>query len=299
MDSLHTYQNNTFARQQNVVEPDSLSHDNTDSLYTFQDSVSGDADSIYFLQNKYDSIAIQNKLQKKQKNTLSEQICWDGLRINLREKNYPGKDWLTVVLFFVFVLFVSIRAVYSKYIGSLFQSLLNYSTSFRMFRERSYSYLHGAYRLELMFYIVFSVYVFQVIVMVLPGEERFKFLFFAKTLAFVVLYFMIIKFAYFALGSIFIDVNDFREYLFNMDNFNRAAGIVLFPIVALIAYSPFENPMIAVFLGVFTVVGFYLMLLKRGISILLKKQFPIFYLFLYLCTLEFLPLLLIYKIVVD
>jgi hypothetical protein len=69
--------------------------------------------------------------------------------------------------------------------------------------------------------------------------------------------------------------------------------------VALIAYFPSEDPMIAVFLGVFTTSVFYVMLLKRGISILLKKQFPIFYLFLYLCTLEFLPLLLIYKIAVD
>jgi hypothetical protein len=84
-----------------------------------------------------------------------------------------------------------------------------------------------------------------------------------------------------------------------MDNFNRGTGIILFPVVALIAYFPAENPMVAVFLGILTTLVFYVMLLKRGISILLKKQFPIFYLFLYLCTLEILPLLLIYKLVVD
>jgi ABC-type multidrug transport system permease subunit len=107
------------------------------------------------------------------------------------------------------------------------------------------------------------------------------------------------KLAYQALGSIFIDSSDTREFLFNMDNFNRGTGIILLPIVALIAYFPYENPVIAVFSGVFTTLVFYIMLLKRGVSILLKKQFPIFYLFLYLCTLEFLPLLLIYKIVVN
>jgi hypothetical protein len=168
-----------------------------------------------------------------------------------------------------------------------------------MFREKNYSILHGAFRLEVLYYIVLSVFIFQVIVLVSAEKTLFSLLFYAKTLVAVVLYFLGKKLAYHALGSIFIDANDTREFLFNMDNFNRGAGIILFPVVALIAYYPSDDPMIAVFLGVLTCLVFYVMLLKRGISILLKKQFPIFYLFLYLCTLEILPLLLIYKIVVD
>jgi hypothetical protein len=127
----------------------------------------------------------------------------------------------------------------------------------------------------------------------------FNYLVLGKTFLAVVLYFTVKKLLYRLLGSIFIDAADTNEFLFNLDNFNRGTGIVLFPIVGLIAYFPSENPMIAVFLGVFTTLIFYFMLLKRGISILLKKQFPIFYLFLYLCTLEFLPLLLIYKMAGD
>jgi hypothetical protein len=231
--------------------------------------------------------------------TYLERISWKGLEIKPREINYNNGDWLTAILFLVLVLLASVSAGFSKYISSLFQSLINYPTAFRMYREKNYSILHGAFRLEVLFYIVFSIFVFQIILFASDDKTFFNLPFYGKTFAVVVIYFWAKKMAYQALGSIFIDAADTSEFLFNMDNFNRGAGIILFPIVALIAYFPAENPAFAVFLGVLTAGVFYAMLLKRGISILLKKQFPIFYLFLYLCTLEILPLLLIYKIVVD
>jgi hypothetical protein len=231
--------------------------------------------------------------------TYLERISWKGLKITPREITTPGADWLTIILFLAFVILASVSAGFSKYISSLFQSLINYPTAFRMFREKNYSVLHGAFRLEVLFYFIFSIFVFQIIVLASTNNSFYNITFFGKTFAVVVVYFLAKKLAYHALGSIFINAADTAEFLFNMDNFNRGAGIILFPIVALIAYFPSENPLIAVVLGVFTTLVFYIMLLKRGISILLKKQFPIFYLFLYLCTLEILPLLLIYKIAVD
>jgi hypothetical protein len=83
-----------------------------------------------------------------------------------------------------------------------------------------------------------------------------------------------------------------------MDNVNRIAGLVLFPVVLLVAYYPGEDPAIPVVTGIIVAFILYFMLIYRGTIILLKKQLSIFYLFLYFCTLEFLPLVLIYKIVV-
>lgn len=230
--------------------------------------------------------------------TYLERISWKGLPVNYRHKSYLTTDWLTIVMFLALVLLASVRAAYTKYIGTLFHSLINYTTSFRMFREKNYSFIHGAFRLEVLFYIVFSIFIFQIIVLS-TGNSLFNWKVYGQTFGILVVYFLGKKLAYQAFGSIFIGASETSEFLFNMDNFNRGTGIVLFPIVALIAYFPYENPLVAVVSGVFTVVVFYMMLLKRGISILLKKQFPIFYLFLYLCTLEILPLLLIYKLVVD
>ena len=228
-----------------------------------------------------------------------EHILWKGLNMSRREERSLDSDWLTIVMFLALILLASVRAGYSKYISTLFQSLINYPTSFRMFREKNYSILHGAIRLEVLYYIIFSIFVFQVIVLASSDNALYTFSIYGQTLGIVIVYFLGKKLAYKTLGSIFIGASDTREFLFNMDNFNRGTGIILFPIVALIEFYPSGNPLFAILAAVFTIVVFYVMLLKRGISILLKKQFPIFYLFLYLCTLEFLPLLLIYKIVVD
>jgi hypothetical protein len=168
-----------------------------------------------------------------------------------------------------------------------------------MFREKNYSILHGASRLEALYYIVFSVFLFQILALYFFGAEKTGIIFYGKTLAFIVLYFVSKKTIYKALGTIFNGVAETSEFLFSLDNFNRVTGIILIPIVALIAFYPYENINFIVLLGGLTVVGSYLFLLQRGISILLKKQFSIFYLFLYLCTLEFLPLLLIYKVIVE
>lgn len=220
------------------------------------------------------------------------------LSLPIREINHTNTDWLTILLLLVTILLASVRFAYSKYIGNLFQSLINYSTSYRMFRERNYPFLHGAFRLEAIFYLIFSIFLFQIIQYFHLAIVHKSFTFYALSLLGVLLYFFVKKIIYSTLGMVFEGALETKEYLFNMDNFNRMLGLVLFPIVALINYYPTENPVFMVFTGIITIAIFYVFQLQRGIYILLKKQFSLFYLFLYLCSLEFVPLILIYKVVV-
>ena len=221
-----------------------------------------------------------------------------GLGLPIREKSIFNTDWITILIVLALILFATVRATSSKYISDLFQSLVNYNTSFRMFREKNYPISHGVTQLNIIFYFTFSLFLFQVGDAFNLELAHSNFLFFLISLGIVLGYFFVKKIAYYALGLVFEGTAETNEYLFNMDVFNRILGIVLFPIVALINYYPADNPLFIVYTGIFTVGIFYAFLLQRGISILLKKQFSIFYLFLYLCTLEFLPLLLIYKVVV-
>ena len=221
-----------------------------------------------------------------------------GLGLPVHEINRVNTDWLTILLLLVLVLFATVRTSYSKYLVHLIQSLFNYSTSFRMYREKNYSALHAAFRLELYFYLTLSIFIFQTINYFHIQFMYSNFMLYLFCFGAVLSYFFIKKLAYFMLGSVFEGVNETSEYLFNMDNYNRASGVFLFPVITLIAFYPDQDSAFPMILGGLTVIIFYILLLQRGIAILLKKQFSIFYLFLYLCSLEFLPLLLIYKIVV-
>lgn len=222
-----------------------------------------------------------------------------GLQLPVREKNSLNTDWLAILFLLSMVLLVSIKVAYSKYITGLFQSVINYPTAFRLFREGNYPIMHGTTRLELFFYLVFGIFVYQMLNFTQYRVANLGLLFYLKVLGFLILYFFLKKTVYSALGSVFNAAGETAEFLFNVNNFNRALGISMFPVVALVAYFPSGNPEFIAYFGILLTMVFYLLLLKRGISILLKKQFSIFYLFLYLCTLEFLPLLLIYKVVVD
>ncbi|MCK3682487.1 DUF4271 domain-containing protein [Maribellus sp. YY47] len=216
----------------------------------------------------------------------------------VQKRQNPETDWLVVAVFIAIALFATIRYSYIKYLNHLFLSLINYATSARMLQENNYPASHGAYRLDAIFYITFSIFVFQTFNLLDPANSIKGITYFAFVLAGVLLYFLGKKLIYMAVGSLFETQTETSEYLFNVDNFNRSLGLILLPLVALVAFSPWDNKLFLIFAGLGIIVAFNLVLLQRGVIILLRKQFSIYYLFLYLCTLEILPLLLIYKIVV-
>ncbi len=221
-----------------------------------------------------------------------------GLRLPERPVNNFSYDWVTLMLLLSVALFASVRTTWNKYLSSLFHSTVNYSTAVRMFQEKNSSLLQGAFQLDVLFYIVFSVFAFQVLNyfrVELPYQNFYLYLF---CLAGIVAYFIAKKTLYRLMGAVIEKRNETGEFLFNADNFKRVAGLILLPMVAVIAYYPYGNENFPVIAGVAVIVFLYSLLVFRGFVILLRKQFSIFYLFLYFCTLEFLPLVLLYKILV-
>ncbi len=292
-----TAQSNNFALQQSNVQIDTLKTqtDTTPPPSTFEQI-------RYWRKLRENKLLIDGSryIQPKEEVKLvtSVKVEAEKLGLPVREKNNFNTDWVTILFILALILFASIRGLYSKYIGYLFQSLISYSTSFRLFREKNYSISHAAFRLDLIFYFTFSLFLYQVVEVFQLELVNDNLLFFAVSIVVVTGYFILKKMAYYFIGLVFESVSETSEYLFNLDNFNRTVGIVLFPVVVLTNYYPYENPVFMVVAGICIVTVFYAFLLQRGILILLRKQFSIFYLFLYLCTLEFLPLFLIYNVVV-
>lgn len=237
----------------------------------------------------------RNELQVHSTTTIKEN---SGLKLPERQINSINYDWVTVNLILALIFLASVRITWSKYLVHLFQSVVNYSTSYRMFQEKNSSLLQGAFRLDLIFYLVFSVFVFQLFVYFKIEIPYQNFYLYLASLAVVLVYLILKKFLYKTLGFIINKTEETSEYLFNLNNFNRVTGLILLPVVAIIAFYPFSNLQVPVIIGITITVFLYFILLSRGFVILLKKQFSIFYLFLYFCTLEFLPLVLLYKILV-
>ena len=221
-----------------------------------------------------------------------------GFQLPVRQVNVEKYDWLTLVFLILLVLLASVRLSWGKYLVSLFHSVVNYSTSNRMYQEKNSSLLHGAFRLDILFCLVFAAFIFQLFNYFRIDIHYRSFSLYLFSLTLVLGYIIFKKLIYRFSGMLFEKPAETGEYLFNLDIFNRVTGLILFPVVSVIAFYPFSNTSIPIFTGVFVVAVLYILLLSRGFLILLKKQFSIFYLFLYFCTLEFLPLVLLYKILV-
>jgi hypothetical protein len=221
-----------------------------------------------------------------------------GLRLPERPLNNASYDWITIILLLALVLFASVKTTLNKYMSNLFQSTINYSTAVRMFQEKNNSLLYGAFQLDVLFYVIFPVFIFQVLSFYRLDLPYTHFSLYLFCMALVAAYFLMKKIIYRFLGALLSKKSETGEYLYNADNYKRVAGLILLPMVAVIAFYPYSRDNIPVLIGVAVMALLYSLLILRGFMILLRKQFSIFYLFLYFCTLEFLPLVLLYKILV-
>lgn len=99
------------------------------------------------------------------------------------------------------------------------------------------------------------------------------------------------------LGFIFYQEEITGKYIFTIFLINQMLGIIFIPIVIFIAYGTqfFTNGLI--YFGiVILLLGFIARIWKGVVSVFPTKEY-LFYLFLYLCTLEILPLLVGYKMI--
>ena len=240
------------------------------------------------------------------KKDLVRPLPYDSLHTVLKgvEVVFPGKkifrsnpDWLVGVVVLIFFLFATVRLIFNKYLSQLLHSTINYSTFTRLFRERYFNLLHASFRLDLIFNLTLALFGYQFLsAYKLNMGFNKSYSVFLACFALIVIYFLAKRIVYFILGVLTENKAEVQEYIFSITVFNRALGVFLLPVTALIAFIPIKKVEILLFFGLAIILIFYVLSLSRGIKIFLKKQFSILYLILYLCTLEFLPLLLIYNL---
>jgi hypothetical protein len=240
------------------------------------------------------------------KKDLVRPLPYDSLHTVLKgvEVVFPGRklmknnpDWVIGILLICFLLFATVKLIFNKYLSQLFLATINYSAFSRLLRERYFNLLHASFRLDIIFNVIIALFGYQVF-----ASQKINFgisgtfYLYLACLGGVIGYFTLKRFIYFLIGILTETREEVQEYLFGITVYNRVLGLFIFPVTSIIAFIPLskDKPLLifcAVIIGLF-----YLGSLLRGAKIFLKKQFSISYLILYLCTLEILPLLLLYNL---
>ena len=101
-------------------------------------------------------------------------------------------------------------------------------------------------------------------------------------------------------GKIFQLDKELSVHLTNTFLLNEALGISYLPILLLIIYSPFEARLWMFIIAIILFVLFFIFRFVRGLSIItVNSKFSKFYLFLYLCTLEIIPFVVLLRVILD
>lgn len=207
-------------------------------------------------------------------------------------------DWFTVVLFLVVTGITVIKVFYSKIFKQLFNAFYSLAVTSQVVRDENILVQRASVLLNIIFYGSAGLFLYYVSVRFswdhpVFNEGILRFFFFAfVTAVFFSLKMLLLK----VLSNIFEIEKPVSIYIFSIFLTNNMLGMLLVPLIACIAYvyTPYTDFIIYACVGVILLAFAYLLYRAVAISSTLPR-FSLYYLFLYFCTLEIAPLLVIIK----
>ena len=206
-----------------------------------------------------------------------------------------GTDWISFLIIALFLLLGWTRLFFKRYFNTLFKSFhfINYAEE--LYNEKSSITIRGASFLNGIYFVVLGLFTLQVAEYFFPFIETADYKLFGIFTGFFITWYIWNAFFKQFIGSVFQKVKIFTEYFYNYNIYRKIAGVVLFPLVIINQYIFEELTMYFVYAGILIFAFIYLIHILRGLQIFIKNKVSILYMILYLCALEFLPLLVLYE----
>ena len=218
---------------------------------------------------------------------------------NARPINEMISDWFTLSLLTLVIIFTWFRYFYYRIFHQIISAWYNITASNQIVRDESILLERASLFISIISYVLAGLFLHQLSVIFkwqidwLPkGIVRFA-IFSAGVAAAYTMKMLTLRF----FAVVFGQERPAALYIFNIFLMVMMGGLVLLPVNILLAYAPGDTrewlvPFSLVILG-----GLFLYRIFRAVLIWFGiPGFSIFYLFLYLCTFEIAPLLVIWKL---
>ena len=233
---------------------------------------------------------------KKSASEYSEYLKNDIHITQKAEAGFSGA-WIPGLVILSLLLLTWIKIFYIQFLSPVLVSAFNYKAASKLFNERNASAQNAFLVLQLIFAINSGLFLYFIVGhfnLKMPGIDDFAI--FLSLSAVLIVLFAIRFFALKLLGFLFDKRRIFSEYRHNLLLYNKVYGILLLPLIAGLLYlgDGFFN--LIIYSGLILGAIIYLLQLVRGIEIIIKEEFSVFYLILYLCAFEILPVLFLYKL---
>jgi hypothetical protein len=206
-------------------------------------------------------------------------------------------QWIVFVFLIIVLLYVLIKNIYNKTLSIIFQAYWNDRAISQFTRDDNFFKLRNTLLYFVLFAMVYGLlikYMLDTFGVEIKTKDSDEYLFItAAAVLFYIAKFILMKFA----GYVFSIQKLMSGYLSIISISNFIYSIFIIPFLILYYYLPneYEGLVFYLILILFCFNTIY-KYLRTGSFILNNFQFPKFYLFLYLCSLEIMPLLIIYKV---
>jgi hypothetical protein len=267
-------------------------HQNIDSTtYIYQSASQEVPLANYFLDFKYltssDKLVTINKSDSVKSTNNSS-----GLGFSVQ-----FTDFVFVVIIFLFSLLAYVRFYGKNYYGRILTSIFNYSYSASFFKEKNLSFVLNSNLLLIVYFLCTALLMgvmedyFSI---VLPSVNRW--ILFLINLGVILCLVVLYKLMYRFCGILFDQYRIVLEYLFYFSNLLKISGIIYLILLMGAIFSNEYSQVIFVYLAILVTVLLNFIKISRVIMILFRNRFSLYYLILYFCALEIIPVMLLFKI---
>ena len=204
--------------------------------------------------------------------------------------------WVFLYLFALLGFFAWIRVYYGNIFSQTVQASTNFQVAVRMFKDKSTlqnqldNILYAFYFLSLAYFLFFMEDRLDLAPYKIHGVLLYLF-----NLVLLAGIFMARVVLMNLLGSLFNRLELFREYLYHTFIFNKLLGISTLSLMLFVVYTRGVLQEAFFWITTATIVTVLIMRLIRGVTFSFRKDISIFYMFLYLCALELVPLALLFR----
>jgi hypothetical protein len=267
---------------------------------------------FYFSAPWSDFLSVHNFLFKSQLNNAKTVFYYsekDSSSQNVISQNFNSQihnnlsniafgNFILTFLLLSFILLAWIKVSFGKYLNQLLKAIIYYSESAKLYHDHNSLIERLYFVLNVIFIISGGFFSFYLIQYFKPS-----FIFFHPILVVLICYgsIILIYLSRFIvnkiLGFLFDHGKSFNEHIHSTFIYYKAAGLFLLPIVSIIPYISDSYGHILLIIGVLIIFILYIISIFRATRIMLQKDILLFYWILYLCTIEFLPIMLIYKFI--
>jgi hypothetical protein len=205
--------------------------------------------------------------------------------------------WQTIILIFAVILLGFAKAFSNSRFKQTIKALMNYSVSQEINREEKVFFHRANILLTILYVLVASLLLYQIRDFLNNTTlELHSFVFYLLIMGGIFSMYIIRYIFSLILAFIFDDTSISSEYIFNISLYNNMLGVLLIPILCVLYFTTLGFNVVLFYLTLPLLFVTFLLRLIRIYLIGFSKGISYFYIFLYICTLEIIPLVVLFKI---